>query len=702
MTALLLVSGRVTRTDTGAGVHGLRVEAWSTCCRDPQCLGGDPTTADGAYRVHIGSKDCCDTCRGSREVCVKVRDRDGRLIHDNCSEGCTCPQETPAVIDVALPPEALWWHLSRPLSWQSPSSSLIGDNVLAEITEAILTLLPAECADAIACAVPPLQRFEGVLADAWATVQGDLAAAGRYRDVIEALCGSRCDCGAVQTFEATLQTVLDEEWSRPAPTGCPEPDDPAPEPTDAPGHCDCGPDHAPGCPCRPAVVARDTVIVLMMAALQLACGHAPTAVRYGAVVLDQICRFETLGALHRAASRALWGDERSLRHLRDLVEFAREHCGEHGPCCCGVCLPAELEDCIRDAARAWNTVRCYTVTEIRPPRACPGDPVVICGKGFGPDPGTVVFRQHGSIHPGPIAKPAGWCDTRIEVIVPKGAGCGLTVRPPFDAVEVCDRFLDRRPHGCVEAEFEGTSVDVLAFSVEGRQDGECVEPGTPLTVSWRVCAADRIRVEVLDEDNNTVLGSLDPAPARGRWTFTGTDFDRTTRVRVQLTAEGACSPPVVTRGISLVFQARPDLRVDGIEVTQAIQRYRAGAHLTDPADQGPDNSLRLVVDKTAWVRVYLRSGQDPAFDGGRLDDVDGTLTVDRRVGGVWATVAVLSSQNGPISALDTFATYDAERGNIDNSLNFVVPASIMTGCCGSPSMCAQPSRAAPVTPPPAR
>src|SRR5205085_7982438 len=107
--------------------------------------------------------------------------------------------------------------------------------------------------------------------------------------------------------------------------------------------------------------------------------------------------------------------------------------------------------------------------------------------------------------------------------------------------------------------------------------------------------------------------------------------------------------------------------------------YRADQHLTDPADRGPDNSLRLVTNKSAWVRTYLRSGQDPGFDNGQLAGVTGTLRVERRVKGVWGTIAFLPSQNGPLTVEDTFASYDAERGNINTTLNFVVPASMMTG-----------------------
>ena len=50
-----------------------------------------------------------------------------------------------------------------------------------------------------------------------------------------------------------------------------------------------------------------------------------------------------------------------------------------------------------------------------------------------------------------------------------------------------------------------------------------------------------------------------------------------------------------------------NLHISGIEVTQSIQHYRSAQHLTDTADIEPDNAIRLVAGKPAWVRVYLGS-----------------------------------------------------------------------------------------------
>ena len=48
------------------------------------------------------------------------------------------------------------------------------------------------------------------------------------------------------------------------------------------------------------------------------------------------------------------------------------------------------------------------------------------------------------------------------------------------------------------------------------------------------------------------------------------------------------------------------LVIRGVEVTQAIQYYRSDQHLTDAADRKPTNSMTLVANKPAWVRVLCR------------------------------------------------------------------------------------------------
>ncbi|MGE0815286.1 MAG: hypothetical protein AB7O28_02720 [Vicinamibacterales bacterium] len=677
-----VVSGRITRTDTHQGVHGLRVEVWSAEGAPETPLAHGLTDGDGRYRLALPAGDCCEC----PSVYVRVRDRDCRLVHDGCLDRRCCDPGAPIVVDVALAPQALWWHLSRPLSWARIDEPLVPEVIVQEIEDGLEALqdagLPAGLASlrVAACATPAIDGFDRLLLDAWDALQGDPNAARRVREILDALCGAGAHaCDDCRPFAAEV----DDWFAQPCddPQECAEPEPCAP--------CAPGPCAGDGCGSTPPVVSDDKAVLLVMAALQVACGDEARAKRYVQVVLGELCRFSTLAALHAAALAGLLGDPAARAHARDLLELLCARCGPRDAegcparsplACCEPCLAPGLARCLREAVAAWCRLHCYHVCEVRPPRACPGDEILIVGCGFGDAPGRVEFRAQGSATAALPAAPEHWCDDRITVRVPQGAGCGLSLRLPAATLRVCDRFLDVHPVGTIDRGFEGTSPEILRFDVKGHTPGECpLPPGEPLRIRWNTCAADHVRVEIVDLGTGAVIAARDPAAPSGRWDFTATHFTHTVRMRVRIVATGRCTPPQVSRSLDLVFQRQPDLQVQGLEVTQALQHYRAAEHLTDPADRGPDNSLQLVTNKTAWVRTYLRSGQDPAFDNGQLAGVTGTLTVERRVTGVWGTIATLAPQNGPIVAEDAFASYDAERGDIATTLNFVVPAHLMTG-----------------------
>jgi hypothetical protein len=122
------------------------------------------------------------------------------------------------------------------------------------------------------------------------------------------------------------------------------------------------------------------------------------------------------------------------------------------------------------------------------------------------------------------------------------------------------------------------------------------------------------------------------------------------------------------------FPIKP-LYIDGVEVTQAIQYYHAKEHLTDPADRGEDNSIRLIANKPAWVRVYVRSSLLTSISG-----VTGTLEVQqRRWGFLYETVYTHSAESPGTVIAETHPNYADERSNLASSLNFIIPADYMMG-----------------------
>lgn len=115
------------------------------------------------------------------------------------------------------------------------------------------------------------------------------------------------------------------------------------------------------------------------------------------------------------------------------------------------------------------------------------------------------------------------------------------------------------------------------------------------------------------------------------------------------------------------------LSIAGVEVTQAIQYCRAAEHLTDKDDRGPDNSLTLVADKPAMVRVYVHGGlQD-------VPNVSGTVVVQRRKYGIWVDSGTLAPVGPTTVTAFRDAPYASERGVLGSSLNFLVPGEVMRG-----------------------
>jgi hypothetical protein len=118
------------------------------------------------------------------------------------------------------------------------------------------------------------------------------------------------------------------------------------------------------------------------------------------------------------------------------------------------------------------------------------------------------------------------------------------------------------------------------------------------------------------------------------------------------------------------------LIIRGVEVTQGIQYFRADQHLTDPTDRGPDNSLTLVANKPAWVRVYVESDAP-----GTIPNVTGTLDVNYGLLNESAgQPGVTLNPQAPGSVTAQFTPdYATTRAATALTLNFIIPADRMVG-----------------------
>lgn len=119
--------------------------------------------------------------------------------------------------------------------------------------------------------------------------------------------------------------------------------------------------------------------------------------------------------------------------------------------------------------------------------------------------------------------------------------------------------------------------------------------------------------------------------------------------------------------------------VAGIEITQAIQYYKASRHLTDPNDRGPDNSLGLAAFKPAWVRVYVRSG---FFNSGTI--LTGKVVLEHQRSAFpfpiqWDPLGEFTPRAPGTVAAQQSVDYATERGSLASTLEFVLPADVVHG-----------------------
>jgi len=117
------------------------------------------------------------------------------------------------------------------------------------------------------------------------------------------------------------------------------------------------------------------------------------------------------------------------------------------------------------------------------------------------------------------------------------------------------------------------------------------------------------------------------------------------------------------------------LTIHGVEITQGIQSYRAAEHLIGTAGERHDNTVRFVMGKPTYVRVYVRNLFFPLFS-----NVGGSLKVfKRRFGRSYFEIAEIAAESPGVVDAPLNADYSTERGSLDHTLNFIVPADIMCG-----------------------
>lgn len=200
---------------------------------------------------------------------------------------------------------------------------------------------------------------------------------------------------------------------------------------------------------------------------------------------------------------------------------------------------AEAIEAVREALRRR---RSYSIDDIFPRGACPGEVITITGTGllFEGSTGTVNFPTavSGSFVP---AEPLEWTDTMIRVVVPEGTCDGLLdleIPGGADTILVCDVELELFVAAAHASEFVGGRTHLLHFTAS---TGDCLNAGDVVTFSWHGCNVDHAELFIRDSSGHDiadilVLDGTTRHPAR----YTVPALDRSMTLTARIEVSGPC------------------------------------------------------------------------------------------------------------------------------------------------------------------
>ena len=234
------------------------------------------------------------------------------------------------------------------------------------------------------------------------------------------------------------------------------------------------------------------------------------------------------------------------------------------------------------------------------------------GANFGHAPLSVHFVRRGGGPPIEVA-PTSASDRFVTAIVPENAGAG-----PVSLV----RFISVPMNGLINfvtyvvattARPLEVGPEIVSFSVNGATGESFAVPGSMIDIQWDCAGTDAVELAVSSEGRDLLRHGVSTF---GSLSYQLDRYAQPTSLQVEIIGRGVCAPRTVRRALPLWVEPPYRLSVEGYEITQAIQYYGSANHLTDPADQAPDNSVPLVPFKPALLRLYLRSGADRIWGTG--------------------------------------------------------------------------------------
>ncbi|MGH2554359.1 MAG: hypothetical protein ACRDHO_01390 [Actinomycetota bacterium] len=311
----------------------------------------------------------------------------------------------------------------------------------------------------------------------------------------------------------------------------------------------------------------------------------------------------------------------------------------------------------------------YVITSVGPAGTCPGQSVTISGSDFGSQPQTVRFPTLS----GPVdAQVSSWSGGQIQVVVPADAICGdvQLVIPAGTTTGCGNRTVDVYKPGSGSPRFDGGITHISRFTGNGASAQLRVDPKATINFVWDVCPSTAsVKLTVTERESGTVLTTMAGLGATGSFSLSLRAYFFRTTLDCVLEALGPCPPSQVTQKLVVLVAPKPNVKIEGMEVTQGIQRFWR-QNITE-------NSVSTVAGKDTIVRVYV-SADMGGFMNDAVPGIIGVLSVGSMdlypINGI--------TPNNPTGGLPWHVARHRtaiDRDNINHTLNFRIPASLCWG-----------------------
>jgi len=657
-----IVRGRVLTKEDDKGVLGLRVVVFDKDLIFDDKLGSTVSNEDGDFILQYREEVFRDFFEKAPDIYVKVLDCNGNLVYSSEKEIVWEAGKT-VELTVTVARSKLERHLQNMRPVIRLSGGVVSEEKIGVINQAAKllanrgtlfgTVPPGQGwsfsnrsgtpipIGAEYCPAPDIFFFEDILNIAWGVIENDPCAIPQFIDIVNTI-NYRKEVRNSEQIRAVKKYWSKQSYSD----------------TEAVGKNLHAKRELLGPPPSETIIEKDRILPVIMATILVARGDQHVQNRYLSIMLGELRALGQMDVVYRSALDALHSNPAGIVRFGEILGHVGGTCSPNDA---PEFWPPDLDDipyideiaiiekwlCTMEMEKAiqngFLTGGSYIIDEISWEDGCPGSPIVITGQNFSsmfPSSYRVQFtHRSGSNTSETNAEAAAavpdnietdWTDTRIEVLLPEEAGPGLvSLRILENVSSVCGVGLPvyrvgRNPLFDLVAVFYGGAPYIRVFTANDlRLDEIRVDPGDTITLRWFVVPNGvNVRLNIVQDGAVTVNNLIVNPEGDFMVNIPGGQASLTV---CTLTTDSTCGSD--TRTITLHGALVPALNIVGIEVTQAIQYFRAEDHLADSADHQPDNSVPLVVGKPALVRAYVRSGLPSSYQGGSIAGVNGTLEV---------------------------------------------------------------------------